>query len=280
MNNLTAEQQRYVLQFRHLEKMLAYMPGLKETHIAAMFGVELAWYRRVKAGFAEQARRAAQGLLQDTGFAGLVARLPFKRGQTVVAFGDSLTDDYQSWFEILRHLLNLARPKDRLNLVNAGISGDTTSVMISRFLDVVLLKPDWVLCMAGTNDARTHGKRPTKILVSAQETEKNLAALRHFAATQTKARWVWMTPPTVIEKSIGAHWFLASLQLMWRNKDLAAVARAVRRQGGELVDVHKAFGVPADPALLMPDGLHPSLEGQKTIVTAVVEHLAGMKRVP
>jgi lysophospholipase L1-like esterase len=150
--------------------------------------------------------------------------------------------------------------------------------MISRFLDVVMEMPDWIICMAGTNDARRHGERPTKVLVSADETEKNLAMLRNFAATQTRARWVWMTPPTVLERKIPAHWFLGPLQLMWRNKDLAAVAKAVRRQGGEVVDIHKIFGNPPKPRLLMPDGLHPSLAGQKLIVTSLVEHLANPKR--
>lgn len=36
--------------------------------------------------------------------------LPFHPGQLVLAVGDSLTGDLQSWAEILRYLLDLRRP--------------------------------------------------------------------------------------------------------------------------------------------------------------------------
>jgi lysophospholipase L1-like esterase len=40
------------------------------------------------------------------------------------------------------------------------------------------------------------------------------------------------------------------------------------------VDLQAVFGLPPAPSLLLPDGLHPSLAGQKKIVRAVVETLA------
>jgi lysophospholipase L1-like esterase len=84
-----------------------------------------------------------------------------------------------------------------------------------------------------------------------------------------------MTPPTVIEKRIGAHWFLGPLQLAWRNRDITAIAAAMRRQRGDVVDIHRLFGnPPRHPDWLLDDGLHPSLEGQKAIVSALVDHLA------
>ena len=278
MNTLSPEQFAYVLQFNHAEKVLAYLPAVTDAHIAGMWGIKIGTYRGIRRHLDLQAQKAARDLLRDAGFAGLVKRLPFRRGQTVVALGDSITDDRQSWIEVLRHLLKAARPKDGITVVNAGISGNTTTEMISRFLNVVLLKPDWIICMAGTNDARRHGERPTKTLVSAEETEKNFKMLRNFAATQTRARWVWMTPPTVIEKNIASHWFLGPMQLAWRNKDIAPVAAAVRRQAKDVVDIHKLFGNPPAPDWLLPDGLHPSLAGQQAIVKALVRHLAAVPR--
>lgn len=274
MDELTPEQLEYVIQFRHPEKMLVGMAGINERNVAALFDIDVAAYQRIKGQFGARAYRAAADLLADPEFATRVDRLPFEPGQTVVGLGDSITDDYQSWIEILRHLLAIRRPKDEINVVNAGISGDTTSQMISRFLDVVLQGPDWIVCMAGTNDARRHGLSPTKILVSAEETEKNLAMLRNFAATQTSAQWVWMTPATVIPDLIAAHWFLGPFQMMWLNEDLSAIAEAMRRQTEPVLDLQAVFGVPADPKLLLSDGLHPSLAGQKAIVQALVETLS------
>ena len=127
--------------------------------------------------------------------------------------------------------------------------------------------------MAGTKDARTHGRQPAKTFISLDETARNLTALRHFAATQTAARWVWITPAAVIEGKMAAHWFLGPLELAWANADLRAVADAIRKQADPVVDVQKVFDPVADPGLLMEDGLHPSLAGQKAIVRALVERL-------
>ena len=278
MEPLTREQLDFLIQFLHPEKTLANLPGVAGTDFSALFGLDAEAYRDWRANFGSRARQAAEELLADADFAGRVDRLPFAAEATVVALGDSITDDIQSWLEILRHLLDLRRPEDRIRVINAGISGDTTAQMISRFLAVVLEEPDWIVCMAGTNDARRHGQAPSKILVSVEETEKNLAMLRQFATTQTSARWLWITPGTVIPEKIAAHWLLGEGQLMWTNDDLAAIADLLRRRPEPTVDLQPLFGVPADPGLLLDDGLHPSLAGQKVIARAVVEKLTEEKR--
>jgi acyl-CoA thioesterase-1 len=278
MEELSPNQLAYVLQFQHKEKLVAHIPGVSDATIAALWGLDAHTYRRTRDRFARQARNAAQTLLADPEFAARVDWLPFAPGSTVVGLGDSITDDDQSWLEILRNLLALRRPQDDIRVANEGISGDTTSQIISRFLDVVLQQPDWILCLAGTNDARLHGQYPTKTLVSVAETAANLDMLRHFGATQCPARWLWITPATVIEEQIETDWFLSPFEMRWRNSDLAAIARAmaaVAAQGQDLlINLQEVFGLPPDPALLLPDGLHPSLAGQVEIVRAVVETLS------
>jgi acyl-CoA thioesterase I len=263
-----------LIQFNHNEKLLAHMPVISDELLAGLYGLAAADYRQQRARFAENARAAARELLADPAFALCVDRLPFAPRSVVVGLGDSITDDLQSWLEILRRLLDLRRGSDVIAVVNAGISGETTAQMLARFADVAAQEPAWVLCMAGTNDARRHGQRAAKTLVSLDEMERNLMALRHFAATQTAARWLWITPAPVIEAAIAADPFLASQQLSWRNDDLAAIAATVRRQPDPCVDLQALFGRPANPNLLLPDGLHPSLAGQKRIARAVVERLS------
>lgn len=275
-NHLTPERFAYRLQFSHIGKRVAEWPGAQEVaNLAAIYGIGADEYRRIESGFAANARGAAEMLLADSVFAERVGRLPFRKGAVVVGLGDSITDDWQSWLEILRHLLALHRPHDGIRLVNAGVSGDTTTQMLARFLGVVQLEPDWVICLAGTNDARLHGLKPIKPLVSVAETAANLAALRNFAATQApRARWIWMTPPTVIEEAISRHWFLGEQnQLGWRNADLVAIADVMKRQPDPVVDLQRVFGLPPQREYLLDDGLHPSLEGQKAIVRALVEQL-------
>jgi len=275
MPQLPPQELEYVLQFQHPEKTLAGLPGICDDTVAALFAVSADVYRKGKTRFVERARRAAQDLLTDTTTAELVDCLPFAPNSTVVGLGDSITDDYQSWLEIMRHLLELRRADDGITIVNAGVSGDTTAQMISRFLAVAQTTPDWIVCMPGTNDARLHGREPAKTLVSIEETRKNLAMLRNFAAVHCPdARWIWMTPARVIEDKITEHWFLGPFEMMWRNRDLDAVADAVRDQPGHAtVDLQTAFGSPVDPGLLLPDGLHPSVAGQKLIVKTLLRTL-------
>jgi acyl-CoA thioesterase I len=278
LQDLSPQQFRYVLQFQHKDKVVGQIPGVNDATIAALWGIDAATYRRTRDRFAARAARTARDLLADPRFAACVDRLPFQPGDTVVGLGDSITDDDQSWLEILRHLLAQRRPGDEIAILNEGVSGDTTSQMISRFLDVVLEEPDWIVCLTGTNDARLHGRFPLKTLVSVEETAKNLHMLRHLGATQTSARWVWMTPPTVIEKQIAGDWFLSAFELRWRNEDLAAIAAAVvevaHAHADPLVDLQALFGLPPERKLLLPDGLHPSLKGQRAIVTALVDILS------
>jgi lysophospholipase L1-like esterase len=278
LEELSPQQFRYVLQFQHKEKALGQIPGVNDATIAALWGIDADTYRQTRDRFARRAAHAARDLLAEPQVAVCVDRLPFQTGDTVVGLGDSITDDDQSWLEILRHLLVQRRPQDKITVLNEGVSGDTTSQMISRFLDVALDEPDWIICFAGTNDARLHGQFPIKTLVSIEETAKNLEMLRHFGRTQCPARWVWITPATVIEEQIAHDWFLSAFELGWRNEDLAAIAAAVfeiaDRHADPIVNLQAIFGLPPDPELLLPDGLHPSLAGQKAIVTALVDSLS------
>jgi lysophospholipase L1-like esterase len=273
MEHLSEAQLEYLLKFHHPEKRLAGLPGLKDHNLAPLFGIGLRRFRSIHRKLAREARAAALALLDDPGVGALVDALPFRRGATVVGLGDSITDDDQSWLELLRLLLDARRPDDGIRVVNAGVSGDTTSQMISRFLAVVNEQPDWVVCMAGTNDTRLHGLKPSKVLVSADETERNLAMLRNFARTQTSARWVWMTPAPVLEDKMAPHWFLGPMQMAWKNRDLRAVADIMKRTRDPVVDLQAVFGDPPHAELLLDDGLHPSLDGQAAILRALLDVL-------
>jgi len=261
------------IQFAHPEKTLG-TPVVNDDICAALFGIDLITYLRIKEQFAMHAARAAEELLDDAAFAHQLDQLPFQPNETIVAVGDSITDDLQSWFEILRHALAMQRPQDNLTLINRAVSGDTSTHLITRFLVATQDQPNWIFCFIGTNDARTHGIQPYKTLVSPQETARNLQAIRQFTATQTHAKLIWLTPATVIEQAIPCDWWLAPHQLMWLNSEMASMADMVRQQPEPVVDLQRVFGMPANPRSLLADGLHPSLEGQKQIVRAVVERLS------
>lgn len=271
---LTYEQVSYLVQFIHPIKHYAGMPGqLDDAAIASLFGIDVATYHRIKLGFAENVRKASDELLTDVSFSAQVDRLPFKRMETVVAVGDSLTDDDQSWFEILRQAILTRRPRDAITLINAGISAETTTEVFKRFIDIVRLQPDWIICAIGANDTWFWTDAPLKLSVSLHETERNLTALHQYAALRTNARWLWFTPPAMIPDLVLAHWYQGSFEMMTRNEDLSAIAEVIRRQPYRHIDLQNVLGNPPDRQLYMSDGLHPSLEGHKAIVRAFVELL-------
>jgi lysophospholipase L1-like esterase len=262
-----------LVQFTHLEKTYGYLPGMGEATVAALFGLNEATYREIKIRFDENAREAAQELLGSRSFARLVDRLPFRSGDTVVAIGDSFTDDLQSWLEIVRHLLGARRPHDEIQVINAGVSAQTSAMALRRFLPLISQGPDWIVCFLGGNDATRIGPEPNKPQVSFEETTNNLQAIRRMASALTDARWVWITSPPVDEERAAAYPPFQMGQSHWRDEDALAIASFVREQEEPVVDLRAAFGLPADPALLGPDGVHPSLAGQKAIAKAFVERL-------
>lgn len=74
-----------------------------------------------------------------------------KKKMKIVCFGDSLTAGFgvtskERWSYLLQQKLHC-------QILNSGINGDTTSGMLSRcYEDIVLNKPTHVIIMAGTND--------------------------------------------------------------------------------------------------------------------------------
>jgi acyl-CoA thioesterase I len=274
MNTLSLEQIVHTIQFHHPEKALGQkLPGMNdEKMVAALLGISVELYQQICADFKGQVRQAAEQLVAEPGFAVLVDRLPFAPHSMVVGLGDSITDDRQSWLEILRQLIDLVRPADGIQFWNAGFSGDTTTHLISRFHYVSSVNPDWIICLAGTNDVRRHGRSPNQVLVSGLETAKNLRVLRRLAATQTQCRWVWLTPPLVVEQVIDEE--LVPVPARWLNQDLQAVAAMIRQQPDLVIDLQPVFGMPVDSSHVLADGLHPSLLGQQAIARMVVKSLA------
>jgi lysophospholipase L1-like esterase len=77
----------------------------------------------------------------------------------IVCFGDSVTGIYnhsggrRAWPDMLGIALRKTYPKAKLEVFNAGISGNTTARALARLdRDVLALKPHLVVVMFGLND--------------------------------------------------------------------------------------------------------------------------------
>jgi acyl-CoA thioesterase-1 len=267
MNQMNDQMIEKFVQYTHLEKLYGYLPGMAAA-LPAVFGMTPAEYEALRARFATQAEQAASELLADPAFAASVDALPFAEGQTVLAVGDSMTDDLQSWAEILRHVLAQRRPELGVRVVNDGLSAHTTTMVLRRWLATVAAhQPDWVICGLGGNDVTRIGPEPASPQVGLAE---SLANLRRLRALAPGPRWLWLTPAPVHEERVAQFPPFRFGGSAWHNADIVALAEAMHGLDDPVVDLVTAFGVPADPDLQGADGVHPTLAGQAAIVRSVV----------
>jgi lysophospholipase L1-like esterase len=195
----------------------------------------------------------------------------------ILALGDSITDDLQSWFEILRAMIAQARPQSTMTMVNAGVSGARSTDVLASAPLLTRVRPTVVFVMIGTNDAARIGPI-SKPIVSDVETDANVRAFRAFVTTDPSIRHVfWLTPPPPHEELLGRNELVASAQLSIRYADVARKAALIRRLPDDVVDLMGVFGTPPASDHYLPDGVHPNLEGQKiilrTVLTSLVTHL-------
>jgi lysophospholipase L1-like esterase len=260
----------------HPEKVFDFLPGMTTANLAALYGLDETAYVAVCDRFAGQTRQAAEELLAEPPTAAAVDALALSPGSTVAVIGESTTDVADSWCQILGQLLQLRRPDADIKLVNAAVSGYPTTMCL-RVLSGVLLRhrPDWVVLSVGGNDVLRYGAGAGKPLVSVAETAQNLAEMRRLVVT-SGARPVWMTLTAFDVDRAALHPPLQAQQIWLREADAAAVSDAILAQargGDTVVDLQDAFGRPPDPAMLQPDGIHPSAAGQRAIARAFVRQL-------
>jgi acyl-CoA thioesterase-1 len=267
------------LQYTHLEKVYGYLPGIHRA-LPGIFDISPEEYQEIQQSFQAAAAAAAGELLRDQRVADLVDTLPVRTGQRILAVGDSLTDDLQSWAEILRHLLRIRRSDDAITVINAGLSAQTTAMVLRRWPATLAAEPDLVICALGGNDVTRVSPDPAKSQVSLSETLANLRELRRISHALTTTAWAWMTPVPVHEERVANFDPFKFGLSTWRNADITALAEAVLTFEDPVVDLVSTFGVPADPRLQGPDGVHPSLTGQMAITVALLECLGALANRP
>jgi acyl-CoA thioesterase I len=270
---VNTEMAERLIRFQHPEKVLGYLGGLDDDRLATLFGLDVGAYQQLRRSHHEQARRAAADLLDDPAFARKVDQLPFRPDQRVVAIGESTTDDLLSWFEILRHLLDLRRPADGITLTNMAVSGQTSTQALTTLPGLFFHRPDWVLCMLGGNDAQRLGSTDGPTLVSLAETERNLQALHDLAIQRTAARWVWLTPTTVDETRVATYQPFQRAGLTWANRDIDAIGQILNTQPDPTLDTRPVIGRQTFGQFHLDDGLHLSLAGQQALAVALVDTL-------
>ncbi len=172
--------------------------------------------------------------------------------QTIVVFGDSLSAGYgigqnQSWVSLLQ--TRITQQKLAYQVVNASISGETTSSGLARFSEMLVThKPNIVILELGAND----GLRG--LPVSDMRSNLNKMILQAKAA-KTKLLLIGMKiPPNYGQKY--SRDFSASYAILAKQHKIKLVPF--------LLD-----GVAGKPSLIQDDGLHPLAAAQPELLENV-----------
>lgn len=194
----------------------------------------------------------------------VIAALPSQAATPVrlLAFGDSLTAGYGvAPEEAFPARLQARLAKDGLDVqvVNGGVSGDTTADGLARLDWSLADHPDAVLLELGANDA-LRGLDPKRAY---DNLDKILARLTQSGA---KVLLLGMKAP--------ANW--------GRDYDQQFDAIYPKLAEKYHVMLYPFFldGVALDPALNQPDGLHPNAAGVEVIVAKVAPYVERLLQTP
>ena len=243
-----------------------------EQVVAALLGCEPERLREIRSALDSVLNLACDELFAGPGFGDSIRSLPFASDDVVVAVGDSITADALSWMELLVLALRRAG-RVGPEVINAAISSVTTSDLIANFESVVSRNPSHVIAMIGTNDARRHGQGAKARMASPSETARNLQLYVEMVRDLSRAQLILLTPPPIDEERARQHRPFAESHVSWRFNEVVEVAEIARSQHCPVVDIHRAFLGPYLSTYLSADGVHPSVAGQKRIVTVLVEAL-------
>lgn len=281
MKKATAEEkealEKYLLQFLNIEKQFPLLPGISNTTaVANLFGLDQAELTKLRNTFAQNAKEAALELLKDDDVTDWIDQLPFKPDDTIIAVGDSSTDDLQSWFSIFSELLSITVPEANFTFINAGQSNDTSTEALRRLhRDALSHDPDWVIISLGTFDALRLSIAPKRTLLPLSETWENLSTIEDAIKEVTVNPVIWITPPPVIPGLLDE---MDLFDFDIQEKDLDQIRQIISGKTGYIVDpTGKRMGEPPEAWFYLSDGINPSLSGHVNTTKALLYTLVTAK---
>lgn len=168
----------------------------------------------------------------------------------LVTLGDSLTEGYD--IDKSKRWTKLLHQKYNWEIINSGISGDTTTGMLSRFSeDVLAHKPSHLFIMGGTNDLWLN--------LSISQVIANIHAMTRQAKFHGIVSIIGIPTPIITRENYPMDtYFVDDLNLA---KKMAEYQKDLKRyaleDGKDMVDFSGM-----DVGLLLDDGVHPGEEGQ------------------
>jgi len=257
----------YPLEFVHKYNLFKWLGFAIEeddlVSIARIYGVAPGELEPIERRFQETVNRLAERLAEQRPLRPAPAPL------TLLALGDSLTSDRQSWVKILRRYW-AADPNRQI--IDSAVSGDTAASVLNRLHRTVLRhRFDRAVIFVGTNDCRRMDEPGGLTNLSLEEYQRDLRYLvdrlmRHGAAV------VLVTLPPVDTERLKR--FFPETNSTYDADRLEATndfLRALAAEGGaQLADLAAAARASGED-VLEEDGIHLNATGQYLVAKLVAE---------
>lgn len=186
--------------------------------------------------------------------------------QKLVCMGDSLTEGYEidktkRWSDLLSKRLGI-------EVVNCGISGDTTTGMLSRFYHQVIANhPSHVIILGGTNDLWLHST-PQQIIA-------NIHAMVRQAKYNDIVPIIGIPTPVYTPEDYSVDtYFVNDFNLSEAMREFQQILKAYVKEDEKLwID----FSDGIHEGLMLDDGVHPNEAGQEVMMETVMRFFDALK---
>jgi len=251
--------EQFTIPFFHLDKRFPLLPGKKDRKAEAiLLGLSEEELKSFRENISQNAKQGAFELLKEDEIIDCMNSLPLDGSETIAVIGDSITEDGQGWFEILKQVLELSVEKADFTFINAGVGEQTSSEALRRLdRDILVHEPDWVFVALGTYDAQRLNIVPGRTIVPLSETWENLESIQNIVGEYVKNPIIWITPTPVINELLTENPLVAG-------KDGVIIDSLGRRMGKEGPEAWNYIA----------DGLHHSLSGHMNTVRLVIKKLS------
>ena len=164
----------------------------------------------------------------------------------IIYFGDSITEGFEQL-------------KRNSNVVNYGISGDTTIKLIGRVNEVILEKPDKLFINIGINDyLMKQGLYDEKLVISFEMSYKTL--IEHLTNNLSDTLFYFVSVLPVVNLGNDRDVFRYNKEIDFMNKFIKLVASRYNATYIDLTKEFKSKRNSLNPEYTI-DGLHLSLAG-------------------
>jgi lysophospholipase L1-like esterase len=203
----------------------------------------------------------------------------FEKNSTLVMTGDSITDCGRArpvgegdglgsgYASLVNAILAAKFPKDKIKVLNTGISGNTVRHLKSRWQsDIIDLSPDYLSIMIGINDVWRKFDRPDMPEEHVPLAEYEAVYRELISQTKSKVRKIILITPFLSETDKNEPMAAMLLDYIAAVKKIAADESLLLVDMQAEIDKYLADGI--SPEIIAGDRVHPSVTGSMIIAKA------------